>query len=135
MPLSSNRLQAGYRTATGRPISSKAYVSYQEIVHDWNLINWSVAAPARATIAGAIKSDPKLKLNINTIFFFEQKKILCKDGSVKRNDTSNRLKALYDCLSKQVLLIEDKYFWAGSFDKAAAQPGEQESVAISIKLR
>lgn len=64
----------------------------------------------------------------------KKKSILKKDGTPKRNDTSNRIKALEDVLSK-LLGIDDKWFWAGTYDKRPTpNPALPEHVDIRLEL-
>lgn len=129
MPISAN---ASWRNARGRMILSDPARAYTEAVRVWNLANVATTVPARKAIRDMLATDPALRLKIDTVFFFDRKKIICKDGSVKRNDTSNRLKPLHDALGL-VLVIDDKHFWAGSFDKVPIAPNVQEYVTVTIR--
>jgi hypothetical protein len=61
-----------------------------------------------------IKLNEKIKdgflIEITHTFYFDYKSIFTKDHRPKRNDTSNRPKALDDCLAK-TLEIDDSYFF------------------------
>jgi Holliday junction resolvase RusA-like endonuclease len=70
-------------------------------------------------------------IHIDTIFYMHRSRILCKDGSPKRNDTSNRLKALHDALA-QILGIDDSYFWSVSADKVAVD--DESLVGVDITM-
>jgi hypothetical protein len=132
MPISVNAL---YRPGRGRAVKkSEAYENYTEEVRAWNLRNLKVTMQARDAMREALAANPNLRLRVDAVFYFQPKKILCKNGSVKTNDTSNRLKALHDAIA-YVLVINDKLFWSGSFDKECAPPHSPEWVNITITAR
>lgn len=132
MPISANAL---YRPGRGRAVKkSEAYESYDAEVRAWNLRNLRVTIPARAAMKEALAANKLLRLKVDTVFYFQPKKILCKDGTVKANDTSNRLKALHDALA-YVLVINDKLFWSGSFDKECTPIASPEWVNVTITAR
>lgn len=72
-------------------------------------------------------------IHIDTVFFMLSSRILCKDGKPKRNDTSNRLKALHDAIG-QILGIDDSYFWSCSCDKVAVDDEEKVGVDITMVI-
>ena len=70
-------------------------------------------------------------IHVDTVFYMLRGRILCKDGTPKRNDTSNRIKALHDALA-QILGIDDSYFFSGSYDKIAVD--DEMHVGVDITM-
>jgi Holliday junction resolvase RusA-like endonuclease len=128
MPPSANR---NWRQARRRIIKSDEARNYEEAVSDWNLRNLRTTNTAREVMRRHLAENPKLRLHCSTVFYFQEKRILCKDGTVKCLDTSNRLKVLHDAVA-HVLVIDDKLFWSGEFYKESAPLGSPEWVTITI---
>lgn len=55
-----------------------------------------------------VEQNYTLKLSLT--FYFNRKQVFCKDGSLKKNDVTNRIKAIEDCLC-DALGIDDKQFF------------------------
>ena len=112
-----------------RVVKSKAYRVYEGNVHRWVLMNQDTIIKLR-TFFTDIGS---YVIHIDTTFNMLGTSIVCKNGKPKRNDTSNRLKALHDVLAA-VIGIDDSYFWSGSFSKIPTIAAE-DFVDIDFKLR
>lgn len=69
---------------------------------------------------------------IDTTFYFPEKKMITKSGNLKRIDASNRIKATHDALAK-ITNVDDQYIISGRFDKQIAKTGI-ESCSIKISL-
>lgn len=110
MPPSVNAL---YAHVSGRTVKTRVYRDYEQAVYHWMISNGPQVDACRALV----KSLDGKVLHVDAMFYMLRKSILCLNGKPKRNDTSNRLKALHDVLGSIVLLIDDSYFWAGSFSK------------------
>lgn len=102
--------------------------------NDWlsEMDVWAYSNPSikkcRAVLQGIVNQNMGLYVSVD--LFFNHSSIFCKDGRPRRNDTANRLKALHDGLSR-ILDIDDKYFWAGSFNKSATEKMESVSVTLN----
>lgn len=132
MPPSSNRLNVNRAGPGPGRRRSDEYVAYLAEAEAWRLSHLPAVRSARAVLQERLRADPWLKLRIEIRFRFNRGAILCHDGRPKRNDTENRLKALLDAVAS-VLGIDDKLFWAGSFDKEALPDGiRQQSVVVRI---
>ncbi len=128
MPPSTNQT---HRSIDSGVIKSRAYREYEEQVGLWRLMHSAAVIPAIDWLRHSIAADHTLRLTFRARFYFDRKRILCLNGAVKANDTSNRIKPLHDVVAN-LLLINDKYFWAGDFDKGETPIGVQEHVAIEI---
>ena len=104
----------------------KEQVAFEKDVTLWAMANSALVKHARA----ALESRHEARLVVDRMFCFPLHEIVCKDGQVKKNDTTNRIKALDDAIAT-VLGIDDKNFWSGSFDKAVDTDGHRH-VMISI---
>lgn len=80
-----------------------------------------------------IGTGPCRFIHIDTVFYMQRSRIFTKAGTPKRNDTSNRLKALHDALAK-MLGIDDSYFWSCSADKVAVDDEADEGVDITMVI-
>lgn len=127
MPPSVNRL---HRAVKGRVIKSAEYRSYENEVRTWMLTHQKELQKARDLCQ---KVSALKFVHIDTIFEFHKSAILTKENKPKRNDTSNRLKALHDVLAA-ILGIDDCYFWSGNFDKTVIPDSQREGVEITLVL-
>lgn len=123
LPPSSNNM---YATVGKRRIKSVQMRQFESAVLRWSYarrkgIDWMMAAFKDLEATEAIRID--------ATFYFERSRILCKDGTPKRNDTSNRIKALHDVIS-ELTGIDDSWFWSGSFDKFPVDHVDEEGVTI-----
>ncbi len=135
MPPSSNNAYA--TCADGRRHKSKEARAFGKDVEAWH---WSNAQVVRRQLTG-LQEDMVLKgiklyvFNVDAIFWMRRSSIICKDGTPKRNDTSNRIKLLHDALAG-VLGIDDSMFWSGTFDKIAIDAANpREWVDVTIRAR
>ncbi len=124
VPPSVNQL---HRFVNGRVIKSKAYNDYERAVFKWITTNQEQVKSVR----DFLKDLGEYVLDVSAVFHMEKKSIVCLNGKPKRNDTSNRLKALHDALSTAILGIDDCYFWSCSADKVVGD----DHVEITIRLR
>jgi len=127
LPPSTNTLYA-HSSFYNRMVKTKTYKDYDKEVQTWIATNPNHVANLRE-----FAKDLMGVFHIETVFFMDQKRVVCKDGTPKKNDTSNRIKALHDVLS-DIIGVDDSYFWSGSFTKVALQEGE-ERVQITLVIR
>lgn len=131
MPPTLNQLYTFPRKESSRAIQkSRTYAAYEKAVHKWLLSNQDQVAAIRQFV----KDIGYHVIHVDAVFHFLRKHILCKEDKPLRNDTSNRLKALHDVLSRQIVGVDDSYFWSGSFSKLAIESGN-EFVNVKFKLR
>lgn len=128
MPPSTNTL---HTVARGRIIKAKTYREYEKKVTAWLVENQDVIKGVR----GFVKDLAPNVIHIDASFAMSKKDIIGVDGKPRRNDTSNRLKALHDVLSNIIIGIDDSYFWSGSFTKIAVASRSEACVNIRLKLR
>lgn len=127
LPPPSNQLYSNI--SRYRRCKSKRYLDYEKECKAWTIKNQEQLSKARDLLCLLPKKNAALFSHKH----FYQRRILSKDGSVIKNDTSNRLKALEDVLSN-ILMIDDKYFWSGSYDKSPVTNKDQEGVDIEISI-
>lgn len=125
MPPTVNKLHRAFR---GRVIKSKEFRNYEQLVKVWMMTNRQELHIARAI---TLRAGPMKFLHLDTVFKFHRKSILTLENRPKRNDTSNRLKALHDVLGA-ILGIDDCWFWSGAFDKMLVEEKEPEGVEITL---
>lgn len=129
MPPSANNLQKS--TRGGRRYNTEAYQHYIDEYQYWALSNLKLIRAIKEKMQ-AMK--PHHVLYIETMYFFERHKILTKSGRPKRNDTSNREKALHDGIAK-VFEFDDCLFWCGMYGKQALpETDKKERVQIQIRV-
>ena len=126
----------------GGRAKGEAYKRFDQYMAHWQMRNihevvkirqWVMAERAKGNV-----------FHVEHLFRFNHKSIIMKNGSAKgtknprkagdpkQNDTSNRIKIIDDAIAN-MLLIDDSYFWSGSYDKQVTQsPIETEHVEIII---
>ena len=109
---------------------TKAYQNYEKAVYNWLVMNMPQVKAAREYAKGLGEGV----FHVDATFNMLRKSVVCLNGKPKRNDTSNRLKALHDMLSSIILGIDDSYFWSGSFSKQVIEEGP-EYVSLVLKIR
>jgi Holliday junction resolvase RusA-like endonuclease len=112
-------------------VKSRGYRDYERKVFHWLTGNQDQVRGVREFL----KDLGDYVLDVGATFHMGKTQIVCLNGKPKRNDTSNRLKALHDALSTAILGIDDSYIWSCSADKKAVEDGSFEMVEIKIKLR
>lgn len=130
IPPSANELYAFSRQA-GRMIKTREYRNYEKAVYSWLTTNPEQIKGIREFLTDIGDSV----IDISSHFHMPKKSIICLNGKPKRNDTSNRIKALHDALSSIILGVDDRYFWSGTFNKVVADDKSNGHVQIILKLR
>lgn len=128
MPPSVNKL---YAYTGSRVVKTKVYRKFDEDVRRWRYGNDGVVRQIREFIVG-LKEHV---IHIDTYFHMGRASVLTKEGKPKRNDTSNRIKALHDVLAEHILGIDDCYFWSGSFEKVVLDGANEQSEHVRIVLK
>lgn len=119
MPPSANNLYATI-WKTKRRIKTKEYNVYEQMMNLWASTHPQQLSNARQLTLN-IKQNQALK--VDRTYWFPREKVLTKQGKPKRNDTSNRIKALDDAVSA-LIAIDDCFFWDGSFEKQIVPQGD-----------
>lgn len=70
---------------------------------------WAWKCHKELTIARNLLS-PHPFVGISLHFRFEYSRLFCKDGSVKKNDVTNRLKCFLDLLAKHLHFDDSRFF-------------------------
>lgn len=127
VPPSANQLYAFAKTYN-RMVKTKVYREYEREVLRWRQLNELQIKDCR----DFFRDLGNQVINVDATFYMPKTEIICKSGKPKRNDTSNRLKALHDVLS-ELIGIDDCYFWSGSFQKLSTD--SEPYVDIKFRLR
>lgn len=150
LPLPPSQNQA-YRNVSGGPrgrAKTRDYRLFEMQMADWCARHENDLARARRLCA---RLDRHNVFHVEYCFYFKHEDIFMQNdgkppkarpwerprrkGEPKRNDTSNRIKVLDDCLAK-VLGIDDSWFWSGSFTKQALEhPVFPAGVDVTLTLR
>lgn len=134
MPPSMNHAYASVELAgVQRRVKGQAMKDYERDVATWALANSSTVRQVRDILKEALRDRTK-RLGIASDFWFQREHILTQAGLPKRNDVSNRIKALHDQLS-QLLGIDDCWFWGLTACKRVLPPHRKyESVDVIVTL-
>lgn len=108
LPPSANALYANVR-GIGR-VKARKYRVYEAQVQSWALRNPGQLEGLRSL------DKSKYLFHVEHVFYFERSSIVSKAGNPIRNDTSNRIKAVDDLISK-LIDVDDSRFWSGSYHK------------------
>lgn len=127
LPPSANAL---YASVGRRRVKSKVYIQFIAAARRWMMTNSKVIEESRQL---TLETGARRFLHVDTVFYMMRKTIICKDGTPRRNDTSNRLKALHDVLA-EIIGIDDCYFFSGSYDKVAVDDERKVGVDITMVI-
>lgn len=133
MPPSSNNLYATIMIK-GRPVrvKSKGLRMFEKEMAEWAMTH-------RESLNLAKEFAKKLQkgqvIEVHKKFIFNRSSIITLKNKPKKNDTSNRIKAIEDTLAK-LIGIDDSYFWSGSYDKVGSTLEiQREFVDITLMSR
>lgn len=110
---------------------TEEYTEYEKRVQIWSYRNGVDLSLARELTT---RLGPGVYLRVDRLYKFHLNRILTKDLMPKRQDTTNRIKALDDTLAL-LLGLGDEWFWCGSEDKIWTEtPKHEEGVDITLSL-
>lgn len=110
---------------------SKNYDVFYSEMKAWCLQNMVKLNLARAM---TLRLGPGVFLRCDVTFVFDERTILTKKMTPKRNDTFNRVKALHDVLA-EALGVDDCWIWSGSIDKTwRDHPAFPECANVTLSL-
>ncbi len=112
LPPSINAVYANH-SSRGR-IKTQVMHKYEDQVKAWCLKTGHALQSARVLISNL---PHNYALHLDRHFYFKHDSILTKKNRPKRNDTTNRIKALDDALAA-ILGCDDSLFWSGSETKS-----------------
>lgn len=121
MPPTSNRLLAPYN---GRLIKTRECRDYDAKVNQYKLRNFKILEEIK------IEFDNKL-IVIDSFFVFSKKRLISKEGQIKKLDASNRIKVAHDNLSR-IADLDDKNFVCGFFEKLYCEHEKDEQVIFKL---
>lgn len=117
----SNHLYMPFR---GRLIKTQQARSFDQLIHIYKIKSIEVVANWKRDLG------PNSILNVDCVFVFKRERIYTKKHTIKKLDTSNRLKQTLDGLAI-ILDIDDSRFVSGSYSKSYCASGD-EYVDIEI---
>lgn len=79
-------------------MSTKDAITYEKIFEKWALVNMRTIIEARNTI----KNWGTPFIEVAIYIGFKADRLICKDGTPKRLDVSNRLKLVHDLIAEQM---------------------------------
>lgn len=121
MPPTSNRVTMPMRN---RLIKTPEYRIYESKIQIYKLKNFRKLEEIEEKFKGKM-------LRVDTEFFFNHNRVFNKKGELKRIDSHNRLKIIYDVLSK-LINIDDSRFVEGMHSKCYCENNKPEYVAVYI---
>jgi hypothetical protein len=98
---------------------TQTMIQFERRVKEWAMKCGPSLQSARIRLSTMPKTHA---IWIDRRFFFHYDSIITKSKRPRRNDTSNRIKALDDAIS-QILGIDDSIFWGGSESKEPTKIG------------
>lgn len=108
-------------------VLSKDFVAYRTQFSNWVLQNKEQILAAQETIR--LWDKP---LSVTMIVAFDSTRLVTKDGRMKANDATNRVKATHDLLAA-ALGIDDKIFVSCPVEKVTRNNDEPEQVVFIIR--
>ena len=108
MPPSLNRLYTP--VGKGHNVKSKIYREYEDICREWMYRQGYRLNEPRKQLKQLRQG---MALYIDRCYRVQRKNLIDQNGNLLKNDTSNRIKALDDCVA-QILHIDDHWFLDGS---------------------
>jgi Holliday junction resolvase RusA-like endonuclease len=129
LPPSVNHIYATSWTSKRR-FKSQSYLQYERAVIHWKHMNAEALATARELTSKLTEGEA---FKIDCIFYFQKSDLISKKKTIKKNDTSNRLKACHDVLS-EILDVDDRLFWDGTFVKKMIDKEHPGFVDIIISI-
>lgn len=117
-------------------VASRAYVEFKRKIKAWQIANGRTVEAARKEIRDFFKSSfPEFTRDCGFSFkrryYFPTKMLYTKNGSPKKIDLTNRIKALDDCICF-ILEIDDSLIFESSEKKIESTNSDEAYVSIEI---
>lgn len=128
LPPSVNQMYAGKT----RRFATPALKDFKKQMEDYRKKNRSMLEiPSRNFVKHCASSNDALF--IERFFFLLDNRLICKDGSTKRFDVSNYIKAIDDTVC-EILGLDDKHIWKATELKIPVRQESLEGVSVKISL-
>lgn len=122
-----------------RRCKAKEYAEFEKKALDWKNVNHIDVGLFQANLEfidvfrgeHLERNGHGTVIHIECEFRFERSRLFNKLGNPKKLDSANYLKALHDAVS-EIIGIDDKYFWSGTFSKKAVASVDEEGVRITF---
>lgn len=115
-----------YSSVNGRFIKSVEARKYEALVDMYGLKEFRILDQFKELV------KPHDVFHVDMYFVFVRDRLVSKKETIKRLDSSNRIKSVSDGLSK-ILGIDDCRFVTGSYHKAYCRFPQDEQVIIVVK--
>ncbi len=133
MPPTSNNSYCTNRR-TGQRFPSKDLKEFKQAMKDWCAENRKTVLDVRAIMVAPFLFE-QAYLRVDRYFGFPPGRIFSKANLPKRMDVSNRIKAMDDALSEEILGLDDSWFFSGSEHKAISQEAGVILIISKIKVK
>lgn len=115
-----------YSSVNGRFIKSVEARKYEALVNMYGLKEFRIIEQFKKLV------KPSDVFHVDMYFVFLRDRLVSKKETIKRLDSSNRIKSASDGLSK-ILGIDDSRFITGSYHKAYCKFPHEEQIIIVVK--
>lgn len=115
-----------YKPIRGRFVKGESGRIYDKKIQAYKLRNFRILQQAHEMFKGHT-------LCVDKYFVFHNKRLYCKDGSIKKIDVENFLKSSIDGLA-ELLGIDDKMFKSGITEAVSCEKEEQQQLIVKITL-
>lgn len=111
--------------------STAEYGKFIRKYESWGSDYFTTLARAHEVLSKVIR-DERTNIVVDSFFGFPRDALIDGTGSRAQNDSSNRVKALHDALSK-LLMIDDRYFIVGRAENVLLPNGDAPRVFVCLK--
>ncbi len=115
-----------YKPIRGRFVKGESGRIYDKKIQAYKLRNFRILQQAHDMFKGHV-------LCVDKYFVFYNKRLFCKDGSIKKIDVENFLKSSIDGLS-ELLNIDDKMFKSGVTEAVSCEREDQQQLIVRITV-
>jgi Holliday junction resolvase RusA-like endonuclease len=131
MPPSSNHQYIVFqRHGKVRHAASPKLKEFQKYMLGYPKLHAAAILDAKLELRPWIKDG--LPLSCDATFYFHHGSLFCRDGSIKKLDVSNRIKALHDCICKMLGMDDSQFFCVRAVKKSLRSFEKMEHVVIEI---
>lgn len=112
-----------------RRYSAECLKNYKSAVHTWWMVNREMVHKVQAHFLSKVH-DEGFVLAVHRFFYYRTSDLYTKDGRIKKNDVTNRIKCLDDSLT-DILALDDRLIWEGSEKKCITKQKPYVKIILS----
>lgn len=105
---------------------------YRSSTHEWWLVNREMVFKVREHLHNKTHNSGFV-LSVHRFFYYQTEDLYTSAGNIKKNDVTNRIKCLDDCLF-EILQLDDRLIWEGSEKKCVTKQRPYVRVIITPTL-